>query len=152
MKRVLLLLVLALPLFAQEEDPELAELLAVIENETAIATKTRMNSDYVPGIVTVLEAEELEALGFHTVWEALAMVPGVQPVRDTPALGVILRRVDAEGTGRRHVPPARSFALCGAQDDTREQEHSQTVHRRILNFTSLRRSAYTQCARPLAFA
>ena len=93
MKRELLFLALAmavaLPLFGQEEDKELAELLAVIESETAIATKTRMNSDYVPGIVTVLESEELEALGFETVWEALAMVPGVQPVRDgaaTPSL------------------------------------------------------------------
>lgn len=89
MKRVLLLLALAVPLFAQEEDAELAALLEVLENETAIATKTRMNSDYVPGIVTVLEAEELEALGFETVWEALAMVPGMQTVRDgsaTPSL------------------------------------------------------------------
>lgn len=89
MKRLAVLLLLALPLFAQEEDPELAALLEVLENETAIATKTRMNSDFVPGVVTVLESDEMEALGFETVWEALAMVPGMQPVRDpgaTPSL------------------------------------------------------------------
>jgi outer membrane receptor for ferrienterochelin and colicins len=84
---LLLLSVLCAPrLAAQEEAPaddeaELAELLALLEQETAVATHTRMNSDYVPGIVTVLEGEELEALGFETVWDALAMVPGMQPVR-----------------------------------------------------------------------
>ena len=90
----LLLLVLTFPMLAQEaqEDPELAELLSVLEKETEIATKSRMNSDYVPGIVTVLEGEELEALGFDTVWEALALVPGVQPVRDGSASPSVIVR------------------------------------------------------------
>ncbi len=61
-----------------EEQEELLELLAVLEQETEIATKTRMNSDYVPGMVTVLHGEQLEALGVHTVAEALTMVPGIQ--------------------------------------------------------------------------
>ena len=74
------------------EDKELAELLSVIEQETEIATKSRMNSDYVPGIVTVLEGEELEALGFDTVWEALAMVPGVMTVRDSSGTGSVIVR------------------------------------------------------------
>ena len=92
MKRMLVLLVIACPLFGQEEDQELAEMLAVIESETAIATRTRMNSDYVPGIVTVLEGDEMEALGFETVWEALAMVPGMQPVRDPAASPSVIVR------------------------------------------------------------
>lgn len=91
---LLLLLALTLPGAAQEaqEDPELAALMSELEKETEIATKTRMNSDYVPGIVTVLEGEELEALGFETVWEALALVPGVQPVRDGSASPSVIVR------------------------------------------------------------
>jgi iron complex outermembrane receptor protein len=61
---------------AAEEDE--AELLAVLQQETDIATKTRMNSDFVPGIVTILEGDRLRALGARTVWEAMNYVPGVQ--------------------------------------------------------------------------
>lgn len=62
--------------------PEEAELLGIIEEETAVAKSTRLNSDYVPGIVAVLHGSELEALGATNVWEALSLVAGVQPVRD----------------------------------------------------------------------
>jgi len=68
-----------------EEEQELQQLMSVLQEETAVATRTRMNSDYVPGIVTVLQGEELEALGFRFVWDALAMVPGIQPVRGNSA-------------------------------------------------------------------
>ena len=61
---------------------EEAELRAMLAEETAVATKTRVNSDFVPGIVTVLHGDELEALGFETAWEALSLVPGMIPVRD----------------------------------------------------------------------
>lgn len=90
----ILLLFAAVTVFGQQsdEEKELEELLSVIEQETAIATKTRMNSDYVPGIVTVLEGEELEALGFDSVWEALALVPGVQPMRDGAATSSVIVR------------------------------------------------------------
>lgn len=67
---------------APDEASEERELLALLAEETDIATKTRMNSDYVPGIVTVLHGDELEALGVHSVWEALSLVPGIQIVRD----------------------------------------------------------------------
>ena len=72
------------------EDEE-AELLAVLKQETDIATKTRMNSDFVPGIVTILDGDRLRALGARTVWDAMAYVPGVQPMLDgsgTPAVAV----------------------------------------------------------------
>jgi iron complex outermembrane receptor protein len=80
-----LLPALALPAVAAEggggEEGEEEALLALLAQETEIATKSRMNSDYVPGIVTVLAGDELEALGVETVLEALALVPGIQPVR-----------------------------------------------------------------------
>jgi outer membrane receptor protein involved in Fe transport len=74
-----------------EDDAEFAELLDVLSEETEVATRTRMNSDYVPGIVTVLDARTLETLGARTVWDALSHVPGVEAWRDpagTPTITV----------------------------------------------------------------
>ena len=79
------------PLFAQETDEEFAELLDVLSEETEIATRTRMNSDFVPGIVTVLDAQKMQVLGARTVWDALSFVPGVEAWRDpsgTPTISV----------------------------------------------------------------
>ncbi len=67
----------------EEDREELQELLAVLDEETAVATKTKMNNDYVPGMVTVLHGERLEAAGVKNVAEALAMVPGIQVARLT---------------------------------------------------------------------
>ena len=61
-----------------EDQEELLELLSVLEEETEVATKTKMNADYVPGIVTVLHGNDMEVLGVRTVWEALGFVPGVE--------------------------------------------------------------------------
>jgi outer membrane receptor for ferrienterochelin and colicins len=72
---------LALNGAGEEDRRQLQELLAVLDEETDVATRTKMNSDYVPGMVTVLHGEKLEALGVHTVIEALAMVPGIQASR-----------------------------------------------------------------------
>jgi iron complex outermembrane receptor protein len=99
----LLILGSAIPMRAQEpkpqsgsgEEKELAELLSIMQEETAVATKTRMNSDYVPGIVTVLHGDELEALGIATAWEALGLVPGIQAVRDSRSSpSTIVRGID----------------------------------------------------------
>ncbi|MCK0506630.1 TonB-dependent receptor plug domain-containing protein [Aromatoleum anaerobium] len=65
-----------------EESAELRDLLAVLDQQTEIATRTKMNADYVPGLVTVLLGDELEALGARTVWEALRLVPGIEPSTD----------------------------------------------------------------------
>jgi len=64
-----------------EDRQELKELLAILNEESAVATKTKMNSDYVPGMVTVLHGDQFEAFGLHTVADALAMVPGIQSSR-----------------------------------------------------------------------
>lgn len=76
------------PAFATAADDDAAdgqaqqELLDLLEEQTRIATKTKLNADYVPGMVTVLQGEELEAQGVRTVWEAMGLVPGVDPVID----------------------------------------------------------------------
>ncbi len=61
---------------------EMAALLGTLEDVTELATHTRMNADFVPGILSVLHGEEMVALGVHTVWEALELVPGVQITRN----------------------------------------------------------------------
>lgn len=61
-----------------EDKAELQDLLKVLQEETEVATKTRMNNDYVPGMVTVLRGDQLEALGIRTAAEALTLVPGIQ--------------------------------------------------------------------------
>lgn len=100
---VAVVLLAALPLFAIEtdqqkqkgEEKELAELLSIVQQETDVATKTRMNSDYVPGIVTVLEGDDLEALGVATAGEALGLVPGIAPQLDERSSeSVIVRGLD----------------------------------------------------------
>ncbi|MCP5420050.1 MAG: TonB-dependent receptor [Gammaproteobacteria bacterium] len=62
-------------------DPEdqqwLGELMEVLDDSTEIATKSRLNADYVPGTVTVLQGRDLESLGMRTVWDALSLIPGV---------------------------------------------------------------------------
>src|ERR1051326_8269529 len=92
----------ALPVFGIDtdqkqkgEEKELAELLSIVQQETDVATKTRMNSDYVPGIVTVLEGDDLEALGVATAGEALGLVPGLVPQPGARASeSVIVRGLD----------------------------------------------------------
>jgi len=70
----------------QGDEAELENLLQILSEETAVATRTRMNGDYVPGIVTVLHGDELAALGARTVWDALSLVPGIEAVRDGAGL------------------------------------------------------------------
>ncbi len=65
-----------------KSDDELNDLLKVINEETDLATRTRMNRDYVPGMLTVLDGDTLEALGCRTVLDALSLVPGMQTFRE----------------------------------------------------------------------
>jgi iron complex outermembrane receptor protein len=101
MKRAVILLSLfaAASAFAQEKQPsdekELSDLLNIMQQETAVATKTRINSDYVPGIVTVLQGDQLEAMGVGTAGEALGLVPGMQAMMDPAGSpSVIVRGID----------------------------------------------------------
>jgi len=61
---------------------ELAALESLLEQETQIVTRTRLNRDFVPGMVTVLDGETLQNMGARTVWDALPYVPGVQASLD----------------------------------------------------------------------
>jgi iron complex outermembrane receptor protein len=75
-----------------------AALLGAVEAATELATKSRLNVDYVPGIMTVLEREEMLALGVRTVADALTLVPGVQiNRRNTGRYTVSMRGLENAG-------------------------------------------------------
>ena len=52
------------------EQEEFNQLLNLLEQQTTLATKTRLNADFVPGMLSVFDAEQLQRRGFRTVWEA----------------------------------------------------------------------------------
>ncbi len=65
---LLLTLSMEAPLYAEEHEQKAAkeaalDLLQIFETETEIATRTKLNADFVPGMVTVLRGEDLEARG-----------------------------------------------------------------------------------------
>ncbi|MCE9687991.1 TonB-dependent receptor [Shewanella sp. AS16] len=59
-----------------DEQEEMAALMALLEEETMLATQTKMNADYVPGMVSVLDARELAGYGVQTIGQALNQVAG----------------------------------------------------------------------------
>ncbi|MBF0195650.1 MAG: TonB-dependent receptor plug domain-containing protein [Magnetococcales bacterium] len=62
----------------EEDSNEMARLLKTIKRHTNIATKSRMNADYVPGMVTVYTGEELLARGVETVGETIDFLNGIK--------------------------------------------------------------------------
>ncbi|MBF0369825.1 MAG: TonB-dependent receptor [Magnetococcales bacterium] len=69
----------------------------IMEQTTEIATRTRLNADFVPGMVTVLKGAKLEARGVHTVREALSLVPGIIPSVDKD---IVVRGVARFASGK----------------------------------------------------
>ena len=61
------------------DEDAVSDLMRVLDEETEIATRTKLNIDFVPGMVTVLHGKDLLAKGVRTVYEALGLVPGVEP-------------------------------------------------------------------------
>lgn len=53
------------------------DLFTLLEQESELAAISKRNIDYLPGLITVLQQNELKRFGFKTVQEALEMVPGV---------------------------------------------------------------------------
>ncbi len=57
-------------------DEELKWIQAEAVVFTEIATKTKIDADLAPGMITVLKGKDLESQGFRTVGESLVLVPG----------------------------------------------------------------------------
>nr|CRH07396.1 Exported protein of unknown function. Containing TonB-dependent receptor plug domain and TonB dependent receptor domain [Candidatus Magnetococcus massalia] len=65
------------------DDADLAaDLMDLLKQETAVATKTKLNADYVPGIVTLLYGVELLDRGYKNVHEALNALAGIETYTD----------------------------------------------------------------------
>ena len=81
---LLLPLLLAAPALGQTAPPDAStdqaeanRLMSVLAQQSRRADETRLNADFVPGMVTVLYGDELEERGVRTVGEALTLVPGI---------------------------------------------------------------------------
>lgn len=61
-----------------EAEASLQELFGALEQETQIATRTKMNIDFVPGMVSVLYGKDLQDKGVRNAGEALTLIPGVE--------------------------------------------------------------------------
>jgi len=115
-------LVAAPPVMAGDEE-EMAALMALLESETEVATRNRMNSDFVPGMVSVMQGDDLRALGARNVAEALDRVPGLYVTEgNTGAYRVQVRGVGTTLSGSNikillNGMPMNS-AVSGASDGT----------------------------------
>lgn len=69
-------------LMSEMEESGDLHLLSIAEEETTIATRSKLNADYVPGIISILRTEILQAKGATTVIEALSLVPGIEQSHD----------------------------------------------------------------------
>ena len=92
-----------------EDEAELRKLLDVLEHHTEIATRTKLNADFVPGMVSVLYGDEIEARGITNVAEALNLVPGIQ-VRINQFGN---RQVQIRSVGRRFADGNIKFLFDG---------------------------------------
>lgn len=54
------------------------ELESLLDNASDIATKKSLNVDYLPSVVTVIDAQTYIDAGIQTIAEALDMLPGIQ--------------------------------------------------------------------------
>lgn len=86
-KKLLVLLLVSSAAFAGESGPD--DLFALLQQESDLATKTKKNIDYLPGLITVLHRSELQRYGFKTVKDALELIPGI----DFSMKGLIVRGI-----------------------------------------------------------
>lgn len=74
-KTLLTCLLLSCTLSAQEP---LDDLESILDNASDIATEKSINVDYLPSVVTVIDAQTYVDAGIQNVGEALGMLPGIQ--------------------------------------------------------------------------
>lgn len=91
------------------EQDELNQFMNLLEQQTSLATDTRINADFVPGMLNVLSAEQMERRGFRTLWEALASLPGVQATMNETGM----RSITVRGIGNIFEPSKVKLLLNG---------------------------------------
>lgn len=58
------------------DESAIQNLLDLMESETDAAESTRMNVDFIPGMITALWGDDLMSKGARTVYDAFALIPG----------------------------------------------------------------------------
>ncbi len=94
---------------SHEDQLEFDRLMGVLDKHTDIATFTKMNADFIPGMVTVLQGRDLEARGKRNVMEALTLVPGLDislTQSGTPSM-------TSRGIGSPYLPATSLIMLDG---------------------------------------
>jgi len=92
MKHLLLLLILPILLFSNDDLLLEDDFLQSLDEVSEIATKTKLNIDDTPSFVTVLHRDKLLKLGINDVFEALGLVPGVQLKREASGVPIVVFR------------------------------------------------------------
>jgi iron complex outermembrane receptor protein len=100
-----------------------SELLALLEEQTTLATQTRLNADYVPGMLTVLYGEQLEFRGAKNVWEALNLIPGVQIALEETGRQLVVMR----GLGRNYASGYIKMLLNGSEMNSAMMGYAPTL-------------------------
>ena len=72
-------LLLSFPLFAQEKN----DFESLFKEVTDFTTKTNINIDHQPSVLTVLYSDDLQALGVRTLNEAFDFIPGTETTVST---------------------------------------------------------------------
>ncbi|NKN31871.1 TonB-dependent receptor plug domain-containing protein [Marichromatium bheemlicum] len=85
------------------DEEQIEGLLDLLETETRLATRSGMNADFVPGMATILLGDEMLARGARTVWEALALVPGISPALEVTGERQVLSRGVGHGYGSGNI-------------------------------------------------
>ena len=75
------------------------EIISILDDATTTVTRSRLNVDYTPSVVTVLEHQQLKSLGINTLFEALSILPGVETsINQTGFKKVVIRGFDNPNT------------------------------------------------------
>ena len=72
------ILLAALTTLYAEETNNIGDFETLLEDVSEIATKKSLNVDYLPSVVTVIDAQTYRDAGIQTIAEALDMLPGIQ--------------------------------------------------------------------------
>ena len=71
------------------------DFVAILDDATAAVTKSKLNVDYTPSVVSVLTHKEMNSLGIKTLFEALSILPGVETsVNQLGVKKVVIRGFD----------------------------------------------------------
>ncbi|MFZ2889627.1 TonB-dependent receptor plug domain-containing protein [Sulfuricurvum sp.] len=71
------MILVAILLFSNEVAAE-EDIASLLDEVSAIATKTKLNIDYQPSVVSVLHADKLKKIGIRNLHEALGLLPGIE--------------------------------------------------------------------------